>query len=98
MTYAVTGLNETVLGVAAGIGKKWPHVKRGMRPGGLGQILDRRADAAVPFDQQHVTRLETGQQAIWRRGRSRATLLYFLGKKSCQPGSQPVEQKPHFNP
>ncbi|MDT4847030.1 hypothetical protein FQZ97_810760 [compost metagenome] len=39
-----------------------PHVERRVRPGGLGQVLDRRAHARVALHQDHVARAHTGGQ------------------------------------
>jgi hypothetical protein len=43
-------------------------VKGSVRPGGLRQIFDRRADLRIALDQQYVSGLEAGEQPIRRGG------------------------------
>ena len=52
-----------------------PDIKRGMRPGGLGEIFDDAGNVVVALDQQHVARTQGGAQ---RRGIARREGLIAL--------------------
>jgi len=62
------------------------NVERGMRPGRLRQIGDGRADAGVPFDQQHVARTQCAAQILGITGSERLVagcwLIEVAGKRA----------------
>ena len=64
-------------------------VQRGMRPSGLRQVLDGHAEAALPFDEQHVARAQAGHEAL-RIGRRRdAVRMVRAGQVAAQPLADP---------
>ena len=51
-------------------------IERGVRPGGLGQVLDDAGNVIVAFDQQHIARPERGAQRIRIARRERLVALF----------------------
>ena len=71
------------------------HVKRGMRPGGLGQVFDSATEPGVALDQQNITRLQNGLQVQGVRGRCRAIDLKLFAQVGRQPFANRLRQSVH---
>lgn len=69
--------------------------QRAMRPGGLRQVLDRRADAAGALDQVDIT----GSQGVFQLRavgrRRRAADVRVSAQPACQPTAQPARCPVH---
>src|SRR5579871_6186124 len=75
-----------------------PDVKRGVRPGRLGQILDDAGDAVVALDQQDVAGLDNVVQVTWVARRERLIAGHFLLKIGSDPLADSVEHYAHSSP
>src|SRR5512136_668026 len=64
-------------------------VQRRVRPGGLREVLDGRADAAVALDQQHIARSQASLQSAQVGRRRGAVNMPWLRQKPGQPAAEP---------
>ena len=73
----------------------WSDIERGMRPGGLRQILDDTGDPVVAFDQAHVAGFDHPAQMLRIARRERLIARYLLLKVAGNQLADRVEHDAH---
>src|SRR5260370_15432201 len=70
-------------------------IERGMRPGGLRQILDDTGDPVVAFDQQHIAGLDDSAQMFRVARRERLIARHLLLKVAGNQLADRIEHDAH---
>ncbi len=73
-------------------------IERGMRPGGLREILDDAGNPVVAFDQQDVALLDNAPQMFRVARRERLIARHFLLKVARDQLADGIEHCAHFFP